>query len=454
MNPIIKELQDKKIVILGFGREGRSSYEWIRKHLPKQKLTIADQSDLAWNYTDENVELICGEHYIQGLNQYDLILKSPGISFSKLNYSIEKEKISSQVELFLKYYKTQTIGITGTKGKSTTSTLLHHILENATGNTFLAGNIGKPVFEILDQINSKTWVVIELSAHQLEFVQHAPHISILLNLFQEHLDHFHTFEHYIKAKLNIALYQNKSDYLIYNEDDLLIKEQLKASNYQSNRIPFSKIKTLQNGIYHYKNEIIICQKEGNIHFPISILSNLRGTHNINNGMAAIMAARLLSIPSEKIENAVQQFHGLEHRLEQVGTYNGITFFNDSISTVPEAAISALASINNVETIILGGFDRGIDYSSLYNYLKENPVKNIIFTGPAGERMAKEILECAGKVGQYFMEENFSTIIDLAFQYTSQGASCVLSPAASSYNAFKNFEERGTYFKQLIHDYKI
>jgi UDP-N-acetylmuramoylalanine--D-glutamate ligase len=345
---IIEFLKDKKIAILGFGREGKSSFQFIRNYLPDKHLSIHDQNIVEVN--DSNVTIVSGENYLQNLNDYDIILKTPGISFANLNYFIAPEKISSQTALFLQYYGNQTIGITGTKGKSTTTSLIHHILQQNHKKTVLAGNIGVPFFDIMEQIDKETVVVAELSAHQLEFVHHSPHIALLLNLYQEHLDHFNSFSSYMQEKLNITKYQNENDILVYNEDDEWITKLLTQHNFTREFYPYSN---------RVKNS------------------------------AAFTTCRLFGLSDEEIATATASFIPLEHRQEFVGEKHGIRFYNDSIATVPEATIHALETLAEVDTLLLGGFDRGINYEILYDYLQRNPVQNIVFMGPAGERMKVE-----------------------------------------------------------------
>jgi len=340
------------------------------------------------------------------LNDYDIILKTPGISFTQINYYIEPEKISSQTALFLQYYGNQAIGITGTKGKSTTASLIAHILNQYGKKTVLAGNIGVPLFDIIENIVHQTIVVAELSAHQLEFVRHSPHIAVLLNLYQEHLDHFNSFSSYMQAKLNITKYQNEHDILVYNQEDEWVNKLLLQHDFIRNYFPYSgKIK--------------------------------------NN--AAFTTCKLLNISDNEIEAALASFIPLEHRQEFVGEKYGIRFYNDSISTVPEATIYALETLKDVDTLLLGGFDRGIDYRILYDYLKENPVENIVFMGPAGMRMKAE-----WETGiNHIVENDMQKIIHFAIQNTQKGKICLLSPAAASYDQYKNFEERGKLFKQCV-----
>ena len=190
---IIEALKDKKIVILGFGKEGISSYRFIRQYFPNQHLTIADGNEnlkVDDYQEDKNLSFVLGEEYDRHLNDYDLILKTPGVNLNRLDYFIVPQKITSQTDLFCRAFGAQMIGVTGTKGKSTTASLIYHILSKTIGNTLLAGNIGIPFFDIIDQINDETTIVAELSAHQLEYISASPHVAILLNMFQEHLDHF------------------------------------------------------------------------------------------------------------------------------------------------------------------------------------------------------------------------------------------------------------------------
>ena len=208
LDKIIKEFKNKKIVILGFGKEGKSTYQFIRKHLNDISLTIKDKNDNIKNdplfQKDPNVEIITGEDYLDHLEEYDLIMKTPGISFKDIDTTLIKDKISSELEILLKYYKNNIIGITGTKGKSTTSSLIYDVLKNNNKKCFLLGNIGIPIFDFIEQIEPDTLLVVEMSSHQLEFVNHSPHIAIITNLYEDHLDHTNGVNDYYQAKLNIA----------------------------------------------------------------------------------------------------------------------------------------------------------------------------------------------------------------------------------------------------------
>ena len=217
---IIEKLENKNIGILGFGKEGKSTYNFIRKYLPNQKLTILDKNDILKNNDylncDNNLEIIVGEDYLSNLEIYDLIIKSPGISFYNMDITKIKDKISSQLELLLEINNKNIIGITGTKGKSTTSSLMYNIIKNQTDNVFLLGNIGNPIFDYIEEFNDETLLVIEMSSHQLEYINYSPYIGVILNLFQDHLDHAGTVENYHNAKMNMFKYQTENDIAIYD----------------------------------------------------------------------------------------------------------------------------------------------------------------------------------------------------------------------------------------------
>ncbi|HNY06735.1 MAG TPA: UDP-N-acetylmuramoyl-L-alanine--D-glutamate ligase, partial [Bacteroidales bacterium] len=367
-----EKIENKKTLILGFGREGLSSYKLIRSLLPNQILTIADQNENL-NTTilkeDPNINLILGNKYLDTLDDYDLILKTPGISLKDMKYSLSDNKLSSQTEIFLELFSKQIIGITGTKGKSTTSSLIFHIIKQYTDNVIIVGNIGQPPFNMLNSINHSTFIVYELSSHQLEKISFAPHISILLNLYQEHLDHYNSFYDYQLAKFNITKCQNEKDYFIYNADDLLITNLIGHFNLNRNYLQFSLTKQVENGTF-IRNNIInfIYQNTLSESYNLENKRKLKGTHNLLNIMAAINACKILDIPDISITNGINSFDTLPHRIEFVGKFNNINYYNDSIATIPEATIQAIKTLNCVDTLILGGFDRGISYNSLMQFL--------------------------------------------------------------------------------------
>ena len=424
---ILNRLRDKRILVLGFGREGRSTLHFLNKYLPDAKVAVADKNEM------EGVKHF-GSHYLEAMFDYDIVIKTPGISLK--DFDTKGVEITSQTDLFLSQFHAQTIGITGTKGKSTTTSLIYHLLKSSGRDAILTGNIGIPCFDVMEDIKPDSIVVYELSAHQLEYVHNSPRVGVLLNIFEEHLDHFGTMERYAEAKLNIMRYMGEDDIAVIHES--LMED---AWRLFVNNIVFS--------LFDF-DDLVDCTD-----LP------LLGEHNLLNVKAALLACYAYGVDVRELVPHLYTFKPLEHRLEPVGTFGGVIFVNDSISTIPQAAIQACKALGRVDFLLLGGFDRGIDYQSLADYLKEHPVPHLLFTGKAGERMMSMIngvstgsTTCNAKVPEpvegltlyYYasMEEAFSYI----FSHAKPGDVCLLSPAASSYDQYKNFEERGAKFKQL------
>lgn len=452
-------LEGKRIAIAGYGREGRSTYRFLRNFLPDAPLTIADineniGSDLQLK-EDTNLTVVTGPGYLEDIDRYDLVFKTPGIPSALLPPALGRQKITSQTDLFLRIFRDQAIGITGTKGKSTTSSLIHHILYTGGRKTLFAGNIGVPLLDIVNEVMPDTIIVMELSSHQLEYLSTSPHISILLNIFQEHLDHYNDYEDYQKAKFNIGKFQKEGDFFIYNGDnDLIVKHISACSGCRHTALPFSLSLPDSDGTYYLQQKGWLRLKgKENMVFDDTLGHKIKGDHNLLNIMAAATACFLAGVEETGITAAVRSFEGLEHRIEYIGRFYDIEFYNDSIATIPEASIEAVKTLRDVDTLILGGFDRGIDYSVLYHYLPESKINNLIFTGEAGQRMKKELKETGYSSGAVYYSNDYNEIVNLAFQITIPGKICLLSPAAASYDMFRNFEERGRIFKQLVRDYK-
>lgn len=419
INLILNRLKSKRILIAGYGREGKSTLKFLQKYLPQAIIGITDRNKNSLSGLNPNqYVLYSGNDYLKCLSDYDIIIKTPGISLKDID--IQNAVISSQTDLFLEAFHNQVIGITGTKGKSTTSSLIYHLLKNSGRETLFAGNIGLPVFEIIEQITDKSIIVFELSVHQLEFIHRSPHVGVLLNIFQEHLDHFGTLQRYRDAKLNIIRFMDEHDTAI-----ILPEYCSEAEKY-----------SVQNVLFPNLNLEITTEK-----LP------LQGQHNLLNIKAAFCACQSYGISIEELIPHLFTFHPLEHRQELVGTFHGITFYNDSISTIPQATIAAIETLPNISFLLLGGLDRGIDYTPLIDYLIQHPVANILYTGDAGTRIIKGLKE-----RNYNKPTNFFKNLEEAFEYIKlygkKGDNCLLSPAAASYDQYKNFEERGQKFKNL------
>ena len=321
-----------------------------------------------------------------------------------------------------------TIGVTGTKGKSTTASLIHHLLPGS----ILAGNIGIPLFDILDDLREDSIVVAELSCHQLENIHRGPHIAVLLNLFQEHLDHYENYLGYKMAKLQIALRQQPGDHFFYCTDNAELADLVAQHS-----------AAIASVVHPYSINDVSVDED-----TLLDACPLDGEHNRSNALVACRVAQLLR-PVETLHEMslrLATFQGLRHRMEKVGVYKGITWYDDSISTIPAAAIAAVKALGRVDTLILGGFDRGIDYSPLVDFLQQNPIKNVVFVGAAGRRIHSQfsILN-----SQFLIEDDYTKIVPWCAAHTPQGGVVLLSPAAASYDAFKNFEHRGDFYREQI-----
>ncbi len=420
--------QGKRVLILGLGREGRSTLD-ILKNIDCT-IGIADKN-LAPDNNLKKYELYLGEGYLDCLDKFDIIMKSPGIALLDMVSDEIKSKITSQTDLLLRFCNNTIIGITGTKGKSTTSSLTCHILQNCGKNAILIGNIGIPPLERISEFTEDTIIVCEMSCHQLEYVKASPDVSVLLNVFEEHLDHYVDFNAYKSAKENIYKYQDESDLLIINSD--LVPDGVKAEIITASL-------NEKSDIYITETELII----NGIVIPLNkIETKLIGHHNYYNIGIACCITMSQGCEADDILAALPGFNGLPHRLENIGTFGDVQYINDSISTCPSTAIAAVKSFDTVDTIIVGGMDRGIDYTELVTFLNSCDIKNVILLPDSGYRIYDDL---DGTKRNIFKAKDMVDAVNYAKSVTK--IRCLLSPAAASYGFYKNFEERGEHFKAL------
>ena len=420
--------EGKRAVILGFGREGRIWLDILHKLGCCAEIAIADMNEVQ----AEGVTLLCGEDYLERARGYDVILQSPGVIIKDKLTAAEKAKILTQTELLLRLRPCKIIGVTGTKGKSTTSSLIHHFLKASGMDSMLIGNIGVPPLERFEEMEEDTVAVCEMSCHQLEFVQHSPETAVLLNIFPEHLDHYTGFEAYKAAKENIYRYQREGDTAIINAD--IAPE---STGGELVTVSFGGV----GDICTDGGDIILCGKT----IPADrIHTKLLGKHNIYNIAVALKAAVTAGADMEKCLASLPDFKGLEHRLERAAVIDGVEYINDSICTIPEAAIAAVEAVGGCDVLIIGGMDRKIPYGKLIDFLNTGAVKNVILLPDSGWRIAKELdTDKLGVVKAIDMAD----AVKLA--HGRAKSRVVLSPAAASYGFYKNFEERGKHFKELV-----
>ncbi len=438
---IIKILENKKLAILGFGREGEATYNFIKKYLPNTPITIIDINDMSTKEIfkdDHNIHFVYGDNYLDNLDKYELIIKTPGISLKDIDTS--KLKITSQIELLLQVARDQIIGVTGTKGKTTTSTLIYNILKNNGVDAILAGNMGIPVFSILDEIKSDTLIVIEMSSHQLEFVNVSPHIGIVLNLFEDHLDHTGSIEGYYEAKMHMFAYQNSNDYMIYCQDNETLKNLISTKNFKGHKVTIdmnnsSATLYVKDSNVYYKDEKV---------FTTDIKRNLKGMHNFENILVAYTVSKILNLDDTKTLDAIANFKPVEYRLELVGVVDDVEYYVDTLATIPEATKNAIKSIDNINTLIFGGLDRGISYDGFAEFLKSTNIEHFICMPTTAHRIAKDLPQ-----DKVYLVDTLEEACKVAKRVTKKHTACILSPAASSYNQFKNYAEKGDKFKEYI-----
>jgi UDP-N-acetylmuramoylalanine--D-glutamate ligase len=462
---ILEQLEQRRVLLLGFGVEGQATYEYLRSRFPNKTVGIADRQPLPIPETgptafsllkdDGNISVHCGENYLNALQDYDVIVKTPGIAKSNafLRAAVERGALlTSHMEVFFELFdRRRIIGVTGTKGKSTTTSLIYKLAREAGLDVILGGNIGEPPLLHLDQATSKTVFVLELSSYQLEPLRCSPHVAVLLNIVPEHLDYHPSFSEYASAKQNITRYQDESDFLVYNSDYPLPSEI--ASGTLARGVPFSVKHALDFGCYLKGERIIFSDGDQQREILKTTDVPLIGGFNMQNVCAAVAAALMAGSSSETMANSVRTFEPLPHRLEFIGEYSGIRFYNDSISTVPESALSALEALGpDVQTLILGGHERHLDYANFASELLMSKVENLVLFSPTGPRMWEAVQSAARKgkpAIKAFQVETMEDAVRLAFEHTSGGRICLLSPASPSYGKFKDYRERGDMFREQV-----
>lgn len=433
---VLKPLFDeKRVVILGFGREGKVWLDLLTRLNCCREIAIADMNPVEAD--NPAVTIICGENYLAECEKYDLILQSPGVIIKNNLSEAAKAKILTQTEVLLRLgLCKQIIGITGTKGKSTTSSLIYHFLQSCDIPSMLIGNIGIPPLQRLDEYDKDLTIVCEMSCHQLEFVQHSPDISVLLNIFPEHLDHYVDFDAYANAKRNIARFQKQGSHTLANID--LAPVDCGGTLHSTAFGKPADVWTDGSSIFLFGEEI----RSERIDTPLC------GKHNLYNIAVALAAAKLAGADIDVCLEHLPEFAGLEHRLERVATINGVEYINDSICTVPEAAIAAVNAFDSTDCLILGGMDRGISYDILGDFLNTGVVNHVILLPDSGKRIGKLITNPDVSVHP---ADNLEEAVKIASQYAKTRV--LLSPASASYGFYRNFEERGRHFKQLVQNLK-
>lgn len=439
----------KRLVVLGGGESGVGT-----ALLGKEKgfdVFVSDFGALKKVYKDvlkhNEIEWEEGKHTAYKILNADVVMKSPGISEQvPIVKALLETGISviSEIEFAAQFTSADIIGITGSNGKTTTTMMTNHILNQAKFDVVMGGNIGDSFAGLIHK--DPDYFVLELSSFQLDGIKNfRPHIAVLTNITPDHLDRYaNKFENYIASKFRIILNQTKQDYLIYDADDEVISTYLQTHPIQSTLVPFSLTKTLAQGTYLNEKEIIIkLIKEENI-MPTTNLA-LEGKHNIKNAMAAATVAHLLKIRKETIRESLECFQGAEHRLEHVLKINKVQYINDSKATNVNATYFALESMSAPTVWIVGGVDKGNDYSALFPFINEK-VKAIICLGKDNEVLFQNFEQMVDIIVE---TQYMSEAVKIAYNIATAGENVLLSPACASFDLFKNYEDRGHQFKSAV-----
>lgn len=462
MRELTKDLLEKKILILGLGDEGISTYTFLRKLAPGKLISLADKlpfeslPEKAKRACsgDDNIEFICGENYLRSLRGHEIIFKSPGIDpfLPEVEEARSQGKLRSNTGIFLDLCKGKIIGVTGTKGKSTTTSLIYEVLRVGGVDTRLIGNIGVPPLSALIGSSPSTTFALELSCHQLLELNRSPNVAVVQNIVPEHLDFYKTFDRYVAAKRNIVLYQDASDYVLYNASYPIPRQFADLS--RGVKMPFGV--GLDNGLRcSFLNGQVLYSDDGITERIIADTDiPLRGAFNIFNVMPAILVGKMFGLDSGTIKMAIKAFKPLPHRLELVGTCRGVTFYDDSIATVPQATIGAIESFEGRPIILIaGGDEREQDFRELALCITKNNVKKLVLFNPTGIRIIQEIEKVAEKVvkhREYCYVPTMHDAVEAALDGAAEGDVVLLCPAGASHSSFVDFVDRGDQFKAEIH----
>ncbi|MDY8136471.1 UDP-N-acetylmuramoyl-L-alanine--D-glutamate ligase [Aquimarina sp. 2201CG5-10] len=442
----------KRLVVLGAGESGVGTAILGKKE--GFEVFVSDKGTITNHYKEvlKNFEIKWEEqqHTEADILNADIVMKSPGIPDRVslvLKLLAKKIPVVSEIEFASTYTSAGIIGITGSNGKTTTTMLTHYVLEQGGVDINMAGNIGDSFAKQVAEKNKPNYV-LELSSFQLDgIVDFAPHIAVLTNITPDHLDRYeYQFENYISSKFRIAMNQTEDDYFIYDADDTVITEHLKKHPIRSKLLPFSLTKKVKEGAYLEEGNIKITIDNNKFNMPTTNLA-LKGNHNVKNAMAAATVAQLLKIRKTTIRECLENFHGVEHRLESVLKINNVQYINDSKATNVNATFYALDAMKSATVWIVGGVDKGNDYTELYPLVNEK-VKAIICLGVDNTKIINAFGNCVDNILE---TQSMKEAVNIAYKIAERNDNVLLSPACASFDLFKNYEERGRQFKEAVRE---
>ena len=446
------EVAGKKVLVFGSGISGIGAVKLLEGQGADVILYDGndklDEKKLKENLGEASkARIILGGFPQELLEELDLVILSPGVPTDLPVITAMHEKnieVIGEVELAYRYGKGDVLAITGTNGKTTTTTLLGQIMKDYQDDVFVVGNIGNPYTVAAGEMTEHSVAVAEMSSFQLEsIVTFRPKVSAILNYTPDHLNRHHTMEAYIAAKENIARNQTESDFCVLNYEDEIMREF--GKNLKCQVLYFSSVHTLERGIYLSGGNIIYKNPEEEIVCNVNELQIL-GTHNYENVMAAVCMAALYGVPMESIRRTIKAFRGVEHRIEYVTEKNGVAYYNDSKGTNPDAAIKGIQAMNRPTVLLGGGYDKDSEYTEWINSF-DGKVKKLILMGATKEKIARDAEKCG--FHEYVYVDTFEEGVRLAASLAEPGDAVLLSPACASWGMFPNYEVRGEKFKEIV-----
>ena len=455
-------IQGKKVAFIGAGVSHKRCIEQFvelgaQVTLCDQKKSLDDFGDYADTLRRLKVNLSLGEHYTDGFAGQDIIMRTPGYEYYKpaLQAALKAgAMVTSEVELFFEFCPCEIVAVTGSDGKTTTTTLISKMFEAAGRKVFLGGNIGAALLPQLADVTSDAVAVVELSSFQLISMRRSPKVAVVTNVTPNHLDHHKDMQEYIDAKRNILLYQKQPCRAVLGYENEISRSM--QSDCKGKQVWFTRLHDTDNGAFLRKEDNMLCMAEDGVVTPFLAQKDvkLRGLHNIENLLAAAAAVWGL-VPVEAIQQVGSTFTGVEHRIEPVRTLDGVLYYNDSIGTSPTRTIAGLRSFNQKVILIAGGYDKHIPYEPLAPEVIAH-VKNLVLMGATGPRIEKAVRECEG-----FDEaalpiqhaDNMQHAVELARAAAKPGDIIILSPASASFDLYPNFEVRGREFKNIVNALK-
>ena len=451
----LESLRGRSVAVIGMGV---SNTPMIRMFLRAGlKVTVCDKAprerveELAGELESLGAKLQLGPEYLAKLQRFDVIFRTPGLSPNtpELLQAVEKgSELTSEMELFFQLCPCRIIGVTGSDGKTTTTTLVSEFLKEAGYNVYVGGNIGKPLLPDVAGMVPEDMVVVELSSFQLMSMKRSPNVSVFTNLSPNHLDYHHTMEEYTAAKLNIFLHQGSDGRAVFNYDNDITRSLAKKA--PGKAVLFSRKQRLEEGVYLRDNAIWLTNDMGNREvLPLEDIL-LPGVHNIENYMAAIAAVDGL-VPDKCVRAVAKRFTGVEHRIELVRELDGVKYYNDSIGTSPTRTMACLDSFDQKLILIAGGYDKGVPFTQLGVEMVQK-VKTLILCGATAKAIREAVEQAPGyrDSGMELLEvQDLASAVAAAQAAASQGDIVVLSPACAAFDQFKNFMERGKVFKELV-----